>query len=308
MDIHAVLKAQFVQALARRVCGDQTVLVERPAAYVLRNAEEDARVIDRLIVLPPQGYTANQINQTNSYAEVERATIAVKGAVRPGKKAFSKIRDCLLVVSFNDASLVSDLDKPYLVFNLEDPGDMLTRHVHSSGTPPFHVVRPDGTGVYHTLINLSPDWLVMQLHKVLHPQKEPDLSPHLAALQDEQVAILNQLWRGIVEQGDELFSSQPKLVDAVVAMPPSHSLPALAEMLHVKDTGKHEACTAFAVILKIGKRHPKVVKAFLAQSSEQGATPPYYAQQLIEKIERAQSKAAMSSPIKEQSEPHPESM
>lgn len=235
-----------------------------------------------LIVLPPKDFTANHINQTNSDAEVERANITVKGAVRPDKRAFSKIKNCLLVVSFNDASLVSDLDKPYLQFDLNGTDAAFSQQIHSAGTPPFPVVRPDGTGVYHSLINLSADWLVMQLHKVLYPQKEPDSALWTSAFQNEHTTILNRLWQSVLAQGDALFTEQPALIDSVLSIPLAQALPVLTEMLHIKDTGKHEACTIFAIILKLDKCHPDSVKKFLKGAAQREATPVYYADQLIE--------------------------
>ena len=292
MDLKAVLQTDFVSALARKVCGEEYVVVRRPTTNVVKRQEEADRQVDRVIVLPPLGHTSNQINQTNSYAEVERATIKVHGAVRPGKRGFSKVKDCLLRVSFNDASLVSRLEKPYIEFDLDDPNPGFQRTVHSSGEAPFHVVKPDGTGVYHTLINLKEEWLVLELHKILRPRREPVLEPFVKGLPRAQADILRDIHAGIVEFGDELFVRRPDLIEAVMSQPPESTLPALGEMLHVRDTGRHEACTAFALILRMGKSHRLSVTEYLWNARESEAIPPYYADQLLAKIARHADRSA----------------
>ena len=286
MDLKTVLQTDYVAALARKVCGEEPVVVRRPTTNVVKREEETDRQVDRLIVLPPKGHTANRINQTNSYAEVERATIQVHGAVRSGKRGFSKVKDCLLRVSFNEASLVSRLEKPYIEFDLDDPNPSFEKMIHSSGEAPFHVVKPDGMGVYHSLINLKDEWLVLELHKVLRPRREPVLEPFLHGMPRKQADLLREVHAGIVEFGDELFAQRPDLIEAVMALPPATTLPALGELLHVRDTGRHEACTAFALILRMGKTHRLPTTEYLWKAREAEAIPAYYADQLLAKIAR----------------------
>ena len=159
MDIDQILKTHFVATLAQKICGDEQVIIERPAAFMIRppTALEDERNLKRLIIMPPKGYMSNEPNQTNCFQGVEKATITVKGGVRDGKKSFSKLQNCLLVPSFNEASLVSHLDRPYIEFDLDNPDPKLLTTTYSSHTSPFHIVKADGTGFYHTcLLYTSP--------------------------------------------------------------------------------------------------------------------------------------------------------
>lgn len=57
-------------------------------------------------------------------------------------------------------------------------------------------------------------------------------------------------------------------------------------MLYVHDTGRHEACTAFAIILAHSKQTPKVVSEFLQEALEIKSIPDYYAEQLLQKINK----------------------
>lgn len=288
MNIDIVLKKHFVAALVQRVCGEDTELITRPASFMIRNKVEGDRDIHRVIILPPRGYTADKINQTNSHDEAEYATIEIKGGVREDKQGFSKLRDCLFMASIPENGTTSELNKPYLLYDVDKSDNPdLQKTVHSAGTAPFAVVKSDGYGFYHNLVNVTDDWLVLQLYKRLRPQKSVDLAPRLADLPAKDAALLASLYDAIVEHGDEVFYKTPKLIDGVCALPLSHSLPALGEMLYVHDTGKHEACSAFAVILKIGKEQPDAVREFLGQSLDAQTVPAYYAKQLVSKIDKA---------------------
>jgi hypothetical protein len=282
--IDDVLAQPYMQALIKRVCDDDYIVISRPAMFAVKRPAEDERDINRLIVLPPRGYTANKINQTNCFHNVETATIEILGAAREEKRALSVIKNCLLNVSYDQMEKVSGLDRPYLEFDVEDKDSGFIYRRFSAGEPPFHVVKIDGTGFYHTLINLSDDWLVLKLHKVLREEKVADLTPHLMGVQDEYANALRQMMVEIIEVGDELFKTNPSLVTKVMRMQPSVSLPALGEMLYVRDTGRHETCTAFGMILKIGRREPEATLKFLKKGLEAKSIPTYFAEQLIQKV------------------------
>lgn len=297
LSVEQVLQKHFVRALTKRICGDDPDVIERPAAFVLRRKDEgDDRYLRRLILLPPHGYTANDRQEACSHDEAESAKITIHGAIREGKRGFSKIKDCLLVAAFNRSSRVSALDEPYLTFSLDGQDSELKLVRHSAGEPPFHVVKPNGEGFYHNLINLSDDWLLLQLDKTLRPQKRVDLMPHLSLLQDEHALLLSQLYEAVVKHGDGVFKNKLPLVHAVTSLPPTISLPALGEMLHVHDTGRHEACSVFAIILKVGKVQPDVVLNYLSNAREAGSIPAYYADQLTAKIGQSQRRIAPDGP------------
>lgn len=291
-DLQTILKKHFVSALIKKICGnDEPDIIDRGGnAYVFRRKEEPSQRLKRIIILPPLGYTANALNQTNSHDEALRATIEIVGGVKINSASFSKKRDCLLVAAFNRNCGISNLNKPYLTFRQEDldptengtPG--LVKEWHSAGEPPFAVVRENGDGFYHNLLNQSHDWLVLVLNKHLRPLKGVELESALTNVSEEQADILRGFYEGIKLWGDQLFNYRPAAVEWVVELPPEKSLPALREMLYVHDTGKHEACTVFATILKIGRRNPETVTAFLQKSIAEKTIPEYYAQQLMGKI------------------------
>lgn len=288
MELETILDKNYIQDLIKEVCGHDTEIVKRRDSFAVRSKVESDRDIYRIILLPPQGFTANEINQMNSHDEAEKATIEVKGAVKENKHAFSKLKDCLLVASTHENGTVSDLHEPYLTFNLgeENKSPDLIMQKHSSGKAPFYVVKNDGFGFYHNLVNLTDDWLVLKLHKVLRAQKKVNLEPLLKNMQDEEASIYKELYNSIIEIGDNIFKERLDLINKIVNLPLRNTMPMLSEMLYIHDSGMHEACSVFALILKISKRNPEGVIKFLKTAIKENVIPVYYANQLIGKIER----------------------
>ncbi len=284
MTLNDILNVSFVKDLMVKISKKDLQIIKRPACFFIKRPKEDEHNINRLIILPPHGYTSNEANQTNCFEGVKRATIKFKGAVREGKQGFSKMEKGLLQASFNQNSLVSALDRPYVEFNLQNPAPNLQIKYHTSHTPPFHVVKEDGTGFYHTLVNVTDDWLVLELHKVLRPQKTADINSQLINVQDELADILRKTESCIKDIGDRFFYNRNDLVEAILDIPPSISLPALGEMLYIRDTGKHETCTAFGLILKIAQEHPQETLKYLSHAKRKQLIPTYFAEQLIKKI------------------------
>ena len=285
-SIDEILKQNFVKDLIKSTCGDEHELITRPASYLVRGTVESERNIYRVILLPPQGYTADKIDQMNSHDEAECATIEIKGAVREGKNSYSMIKNCLLVASIPKSANTNDLNKPYMKYDVDQKDNGLTLQKFSAGQAPFSVVSADGFGFYHNLVNLSDDWLVLRLYKRLRPSKQVDLNSRFQGLLKGQIEIFQKFYNAVIKDGDEVFAVEPNLINIICHMPISQSLPSLSEMLYVHDSGRHEACSIFAVMLKIGKMHPEAVIRFLEKAIIDQSIPEYYASQLLKKIER----------------------
>lgn len=287
MDIQDVLKTNYVQDLIEQTCGKNTELVTRQDCFAVRSSVEGDRNIYRVLLMPPRGFTANEINQMNSHDEADFATIEIKGAVRINKSAFSKLKDCLLVASKDENGSVSELTHPYLTFDMsEQGGNELTLKKHSSGLPPFPVVKNDGFGFYHNLINLTDDWLVLKLHKRLRPNKPVELDKYLKNLNTKEAEAVLKLYNAVEKYGDGVFKHAPEAVQQILNLPVEVTLPPLGEMLFIHDSGMHEACTVFGIILKLAQNSPNRILEFLDNAIENNSIPLYYAKQLIGKINK----------------------
>lgn len=292
MDVNSVLAKDFVRDLIVQTCGFDIEILKRNDCFVVRSKNEDETEVDRIILLPPKGFTANALNQMNSHDEAEFATIQVKGAVKDNKSGFSKLKNCLLVAAKSENGSFSDLNQPYLTYDLKDKDNNLTLDFHSSGTSPFYVVKVDGYGFYHNLINVTEEWLVLKLKKKIRPQKKIVLENIFSDLLEEQKIILEKLYNAVVKYGDNLYRKEPALIADVLKMDISKSTSSLAQMLYIHDSGMHEACTIFSLILKIGNAYPEEVKTILTQLAKENKMPSYYSRQLINKIEKRQERLA----------------
>ena len=127
----------------------------------------------------------------------------------------------------------------------------------------FFVVRENGVGFYHGLINLSDDWLVLLLDKEMRLSKSMDIEATLLTLEEHEQNLLRNLLLTIEKKGDNVFAEHPDLVNAVSRLEPHVAMPTLVEGLNIHDSGQHEACSIYATILKIGRAYLQEVSAQL---------------------------------------------
>ena len=58
--------------------------------------------------------------------------------------------------------------------------------------------------------------------------------------------------------------------------------PPLIEMLNVLETGKHEPCTVYALLLKVGRKNN--ILEYLKEAEKNKTAPKYYLEELIVKL------------------------
>jgi hypothetical protein len=289
--IEQVLQQHFVKEKVRGVFGsNETELITRhaedgtgPTSFLVKLKDERGLDIERLIVLPSGGFTANMPNWMNSHAEAHHATIEILGGVREGRIGFSKLKHCLEFAHAANANSSEALNVPYK----ETTIDGVQKPLLSSGSR-AHVVKEDGFGFYHNLTNKADDWLVIKLEKHLRLTQGVDLAKFANGNNGDSMALASDFYRAVQTHGDEVFHAQPELVSRVANYRDAHQIvPPLIEMLKVYDAGRHEACTIFAILLRIGKKHPEVFHEYAAQALAENFEPAFYLKQLMQKINRA---------------------
>jgi hypothetical protein len=290
-EIEQVLKQHFVKEKVRSIFGsNETELIARhaedgtaPTSFLVKLKDERGLDIERLIILPAGGFTANMPNWMNSHAEAHHATIEILGGVREGRIAFSKLKNCLEFAHAANANSSEALNVPYI----ETTTDGVQKQLLTSGTR-AHVVKEDGFGFYHNLTNKADDWLVIKLEKHLRPAQGVDLTKFADRSYGDSMALASDYYRAVRTHGDEVFHAQPELVSRVANYRDPHQIvPPLIEMLKVFDAGRHEACTVFATLLRIGKKHPEVFHEYAARALAENFEPAFYLKQLMQKINRS---------------------
>src|SRR3989338_10209852 len=146
-----IINSPIVKATLKSLFDDKEIeIIHRPASFIIRLKNEPDDRISRIILLPPQGFTSDKIDETNPHPEVRKATIEIKGGVRPGKSRFNPLKKCIKYQYYADRSVRITEDKPY-----PKVGDKNYKEDLKSSSQKFFVVKENGTGFYHSLVNSS---------------------------------------------------------------------------------------------------------------------------------------------------------
>jgi hypothetical protein len=94
---------------------------------------------------------------------------------------------------------------------------------------------------------------------------------------------LKDILKQIETKGDKIFQNK-QLVKELLKIDHNILVPILIRMLNFKETGKHEPCTFFAILLKIIKTNKKLVSKEVDKAIKFKTAPYYYLQDLKKKI------------------------
>jgi hypothetical protein len=252
--------------------------VLRPACFIVRPNIEDKKIIKRIIVLPPHGFTSDKIGLLDPHPEAREVKIKILGKINPVKKGFKPV---VKEVRFNFSfkrSIPTEKSSPYAKFSQQDCGVQL-----KSWKNWFYVVKENGWGNFHSLVNLSNEWVVMLLEKELADQKSIDITPYLKKLSQAQVKKIGDSLQDILLAGDDIFKNKA-FVSNVLKFPPKILIPVLIQMLNVQETGKHENCTFFAFLLKFSKNNKMIVVEEVHKAIKLKMAPYYYLEDLERKL------------------------
>ncbi len=277
--LHEIINSSVVKSIRNSLFKSQeTEIIERPASFIIRLKNEPEDRIFRIILLPPQGFTANKLDETNPHPEVRKAKIEIKGGVRPNKLGFNLLKDVIKFQYYTLRNIKITDDEPYPKIEGQDYKEEI-----KSSKEKFFVVEEKGRGFYHSLVNLSEEWVLLILEKELRLQKTVNLQPKITVLDKNQQKIVFSLYEKILVYGDAVFEKERRLIEEICNFDVEKATPLLIEMLNILETGKHEACTVYALLLKIGKKNKKVID-YLKEAVKSKTAPKYYLDELIEKL------------------------
>jgi hypothetical protein len=253
-------------------------IINRPACFFIINKKENKAVIRRLIVLPPYGFTSDEIDLLNPHPEALTAKIKILGKLDPSKKGYKPIK---AEIQFNfsiardmpteNSSAYARISKKY------------TASKNLSWKNWVYVVKESGWGNFHNLVNLSDEWVVICLEKELVDQKKIDVKTYLSRLPQSKAKELSLILRQISENGDESFKDKA-LLKKLNHFESSILIPIFLRMLNIQETGKHQPCTFFALLLKIAKKDKSLVLNELESAIKLQVSPRYYLEDLAKKL------------------------
>jgi len=278
-QFNEIIKTAPVKNIIRNYFKDKkTEIIKRPASFIIRLKKESEYKIFRIILLPPNGFTANKINETTPHPEVRKVKIKIKGGIRPGKAGFSILKNVVKFQFYTTRNVKISEENPYPKINKEKYKEKI-----KSSKDKFFVVQENGMGFYHSLVNLSKEWILLILEKDLRLQKSPDISTVIKKLDKNQQKIILSLYEKILLLGDNIFNKEEKLIEKICKLNFSIVMPPMVEMLNVLETGKHEPCTVYAIIIKIGRKNKKAID-YLKEAVKDKTAPKYYLEELIKKL------------------------
>ncbi|MFH1828327.1 MAG: hypothetical protein ABH824_03635 [Nanoarchaeota archaeon] len=278
-NLNEIINSSLVKSILVSLFKNQeTEIIERPASFIIRLKNEPEDKIFRIILLPPHGFTTNKLDETSPHPEVRKAKIEIKGGIRPNKSGFNLLKNVVKYQYYTIRNIKITEDEPYPKIG----GQNYKEEIKSSKQK-FFVVKEDGTGFYHSLVNISNEWLLLILEKELRFQRIPGLQPKINVLDKNQQKTLLSLYEKILVYGDAIFEKETRLIEEVCNFDVDKVTPPLIEMLNVLETGKHESCTVYAIILKIGKKNKKVID-YLNEAVKNKTAPKYYLEELIKKL------------------------
>lgn len=280
--IYQIINYPVVKNTIKNLFRSQEIeVVTRPMSYIVKLKKEEGDKLTRVIILPPKGHTANKLKEMSSHPEARKATILIKGGIKEDNKNFSLLKDIIKFCYYQKRDIPVVGNYPYAEVDNKNP---LYREEIKSSREKFAVVEENGKGFYHNLVNLSNEWVLLILEKALSFQKKVNIIPLIENLSEDKRLLINKFIDNVKELGDEIFEENINLVNSIVGLKIEEILPILIELLNIPETGKHEQCTIYALILKLGKKEKEKTLTYIKNALENKEAPPYYLNELIKKL------------------------
>lgn len=279
-----IINSILVKNTIKNLFDDKEIeILERPTSYIIRLKNEGEDKIARIILLPPKGITANKINETSPHPEAKRAKITIKGGVKSNKQGFNILKNVIKFSHYTKRDIEIEENRPYAIIDKNNP---FYKEGIKSSREKFFVVKENGEGFYHNLINLSNEWILLILEKELRLQKKMDINSKIKDLDIDKQKIIINLIKRIKSIGDKIFDKNKELINKLLKLDTNEVIPPMIEALNIYETGKHEPCTVYAIILKFAKKDFGGVLKFIKNALKNNEAPKYYLKELIEKISK----------------------
>ncbi len=281
-NFYEIKQSSLFQKTLKKFFGEKDYeVVVRPACFFIRLKSEDAGFIKRVIVFPPHGFTGDKIGLLNPHPEARKERIKILGKINPTKKGFRPLVEEIKFDFSLTRSIPTKETSAYAKFSKK-----YCKTQVKSWKNWFYVVKETGWGNFHSLINISNEWVVALLQKELTDQKKINIKPYLEKLPQTKASKLRAALHKIEHTGDKIFDDV-NFVSELLKFPSKILVPILLQMLNVQETGKHENCTSFALLLKIAKKNKSLVLKEVKRAIELKSAPYYYLDDLENKLSKS---------------------
>jgi len=279
-----ILASQLVKSLINTYfSGKDIEIFDRPNSYIIKLKVEPEEKIVRIILLPPKGFTANEIEELSSHPEARTAKITIRGGIRPNKAGFSLLKDSIRYIYYTKKDIPTKQNYPYA--NADKNSNFYKEEIKSAREK-FLVVKKNGAGFYHNLINLTNEWILLVLEKEINLQKEVKINELIKKLSEDKQRTVLKFIEDVKTYGDEIFIKDKETIDNLLHFDATEIVPILINALNINESGKHEQCTIYALILKSAKRDKESALRLIRNALKNKVAQEYYLKELIKKIEK----------------------
>ncbi len=276
---NSILRSDLLQRTIRKHFGNSpTAVVYRPKCFVIRRTFESGDRVTRIVVLPPKGCTADKMSLLNPHPEARTAKAFIYGEIDPLKKGYKPIVGGIELRFSKVRSAPTQQRTPYAAYN-----SRYCATVQKSWKNWFYTVKESGWGNFHNLVNRTSTWVVLVVEKQLLDQKPITIESYIKVLGKRQSSTLRDDLQYITTKGDEVFT-RPTIIRRIVSLPLPVIASVLIQMLNVQETGKHQNCTFFALILKLSRRDRVYVRSVVDEAAVRKSAPRYYLAELQKKL------------------------
>lgn len=279
-----ILSCPLFKATVAEYLGEgELSLTNRKSCYFVRKIDENVLpenklLIVRLLLLPPGGFTGIRRNILSVHPEARTVKLRILGAIAPEKRGYKPLIREIEFMYAPIRQVPTSAELPYAYYS-----DEYCRKELKSWRSWFYAVKEDGWGNFHSLVNLSGEWAVIVVEKELIDHKPIKIANFLNELDNQKARHLQHLLQMIQLQGDAFFT-KPQQIEEILSFPPSILVPILIRLLNVPETGKHEPCTYFGLLLKLSKQRRSLVMAEVQQAISLQVAPSYYLHDLKRKL------------------------
>lgn len=275
-----ILASRVVRQEIERLFGNKSIdIVDRKTSRVIRLGDEPLDTVTRIVLLPPGGSTAGEYSgelhdhdRFSPHPEALSAKVTVRGGVAPGRTGFRKIDRAIKFAYFTKRDV--DVGEK----------DYYKEQFKSSHTPPFSVVKPDGYGFWHTLVNMSNEWVLLVVEKRLAAQSPLDVEKIIASVPPEKRGHVRQLVSEIRVHGDKVFLGNGDPLFQLRDLGTETLVRVLIALLNMPEHGNHESCTVVALLLKLAKGEREAVRQACQRALENNEAPAFYLKEVLHKL------------------------
>lgn len=261
-------------------------IVQRVSCVLIRKRLERGMKIRRLLLISPFGFSGTNASKLDPHPESRWTRAKILGGINAEKRGFSNPGRSVTYL-YSTGRVLDEVDGSGAA-SFTSARCSAKRVAWKQW---FYSYRENGEGFFHSFRSESPLWIAIIIEKRLTENNHVDFEK----LRQELVMSVDprtvELLARVQLRGSAVFDLDPSAVTELLRLDPRTTIPCFLKMLNIQETGRHENCTFFALLLKAAKTDPSYALREVSAAKKMHRAPSFYLDQLIQKISRLQPEA-----------------